>query len=144
MTATEVLGLSTALLNGACPAMCQTTGSSLQGQLGHPATPTLANLRHLPAITITVTSMTGHGAQSATHTCTPGWKTHLQHTIMVGGRDGYEVALSNAELDPGFAGKQMIMAYQQDGKLLEKLQLVVPGDRKAGREGPDLVTIEVR
>ena len=141
---TEALWLTTALLNGACPAICQTTGLSFQG--------------HLPAITITVTSMTGHGAQSASCTGTllwpildddgfvdaPGRKTHLQHTILVRGRDGYGVALSIAELDPGFAGMQVIMAYQQDGKLLEKLQLVVPGDRKAGREGPDLVTIEVR
>ena len=88
--------------------------------------------------------MTGHGAQSATYTCMPGRNTHLQHTIMVGGRDGYEVALSIAELDPGSGGKQVIMAYQQGSKSLEKLKLVVPGKRKAGREGRDLVAIEVR
>ena len=152
--------LAAALIIAAGPALGQTAPDmlSFEGQLAHPAKLGLANLQHLPVTNITVTNTTEHGSRTATFVGTLLWpilehdgivdqagrKTHLQHIILARGRDGYEVALSIAELDPGFAGKQVLIAYQQDGKPLDGLQLVVPGDRKAGREVRNLVAIEVR
>ncbi|WP_419730574.1 hypothetical protein [Lichenicola sp.] len=54
------------------------------------------------------------------------------------------MAPSVAELDPGFAEKQVLIAYRQAGRSLGGLELVVPGDRKPGREVHNLVAIEVR
>jgi len=74
----------------------------------------------------------------------PGRKTHLQHVIFARGRDGYVVALAIAEIDPGFEGKQVLIATTQDGKPLASPELVVPGDRRPGRRVHDLVGIEVQ
>jgi hypothetical protein len=63
---------------------------------------------------------------------------------MAHGRDGYVVALAIAEIDPGFEGKQVLIATTQDGKPLAAPELVVPGDRRAGRRVHDLVGIEVQ
>lgn len=109
--------------------------------------------------------MTGHGEQPAEHagaqaTYTgellwtlvddaglvdePGSKTHLQHTIIARGQDGYAVALAIGEIDPKFEGKQVIVAYEQAGKEMSGLKLVVPNDKRGGRSVKDLVSIEVR
>lgn len=140
------------------PGPDRTGRAFVRGQLAHPAILTLGDLPHLPATTLTVTNTTEHGARTATFTGTLLWpifdhdgvvysagcKTHLQHVILAEGRDGYQVALSIAELDPGSAGKQVFIAYQQGGRPIEGFELVVPGNRKAGREVRDLVAIEVR
>ncbi len=57
----------------------------------------------------------------------------LQHTILARGHDGYGVALAIGEIDPRFAGKKVIVAYQQGGKPMENqtFRLVVPGDAHA-------------
>ncbi len=73
-----------------------------------------------------------------------GPRSHLQHTLLARGRDGYAVALAIGELDPEFEGKQVLVAYAQDGKKLPALRLVVPVDAKAGRSVRDLVSIEIR
>ena len=56
----------------------------------------------------------------------PGRKTHLQHVILARGRDGDAVALSLAELDPGFEGKQVLLAMPKDGKAAGQLELFSP------------------
>ena len=48
------------------------------------------------------------------------------------------------ELDPNFEGKQVLVAYAQDGKPLPALRLVIPADAHAGRNVRDVVAIEVR
>ena len=73
----------------------------------------------------------------------PGRKTHMQHVIMARGRDGYTVALSLAELDPNFEGKQVMVATARDGKPLGGLELIVPGDKRPARRVHDLQAIEV-
>jgi hypothetical protein len=69
---------------------------------------------------------------------------HLQHVLVARGADGYAVVLAIGEVDPGFEGKQVIVAYKQDDALLPAPRLVVPGDKRAGRNVRDLVAIEVR
>ncbi len=74
----------------------------------------------------------------------PGKGAHLQHVFFARGADGYAVAIAIGEIDPGFEGKPVIIAYKQDGVMLAAPRLVVPGDHKAGRAVRDLVAIEVR
>ncbi len=74
----------------------------------------------------------------------PGSKTHLRHTIIARGQDGYAVALAIGEIDPKFEGKQVIVAYEQAGKEMSGLKLVVPNDKRGGRSVKNLVSIEVR
>ena len=131
---------------------------ALSGKIAHPRSFALADLAALPAVTGEVPASAKPDAGTTKFTGVllwplldaagwvdlPGRKTHLQHVILARGRDGYAVALSIAELDPGFEGKQVIVATSQDGKALDAPELVVPGDRRAGRRVHDLVGIEVQ
>lgn len=70
--------------------------------------------------------------------------SYLQHVLFARGADGDAVAIAIAEIDPGFEGKPVVIAYKQDGALLPVPRLVVPGDRRSGRNVRDLVAVEVR
>jgi DMSO/TMAO reductase YedYZ molybdopterin-dependent catalytic subunit len=45
------------------------------------------------------------------------------------------------EIDPAFEGKQVLLAYEGDGKAIP-LRLVVPGDKRGGRAVKDVVRVE--
>jgi hypothetical protein len=74
----------------------------------------------------------------------PGKKTHLRHTILASGADGYAVAIAIGEIDPLGEGKQIIVALREDDKALPAPRLVVPGDAHFARGVHDLVALEVR
>jgi hypothetical protein len=132
-------------------------GLSIEGRVVHREVVTLAELQGLPAVRLTIDDP-GHASAHKVYTGAllwtlvskagpvdaPGQKTRLQHVLLARGRDGYAVALSLAEIDPSFEGKQVIVAYSQDGTALHDLRLVVPNDRKAGRAVKDLAAIDVR
>ena len=149
----------------ALPPPAGSTGLSLQGRVAHPRTFTAAELQALPPVTVEMDAAEGHDgratASAGPHTAytgdllwamidgaglvdEPGGKTHLQHTIVARGQDGYAVALAVGEIDPKFEGKPVIVAYARDGQTMAGLKLVVPDDRRAGRSVKDLVSIEVR
>jgi len=145
------------LLAIATPAAAQAPVTvSLSGKIAHPRTLSAADLS--PAVTVEVPASARPDAPKTTFggallwplldgagwVDAPGRKTHLQHVIFARGRDGYAVALSIAELDPAFEGKQVLIATTQDGKPLAAPELVVPGDRRAGRRVHDLIGIEVQ
>lgn len=67
----------------------------------------------------------------------------LGFVIVVTGTDGYRVAVSWGEFDPGFAGNQVQLAYQQDDATLERPRLVVPEDTKGGRYVSDVASVTV-
>ncbi len=131
---------------------------ALTGRVEHPRTLTLADLQALPPVTVEATFATRQGPQTDSFTGVPLWtllqaaaplddpgrSSHLRHTLLMQGRDGYTVALAIGELDPAFASKQVLVAYAQDGKPQPALRLIVPGDLRAGRSVRDLVAIEVR
>jgi len=131
---------------------------AISGRVEQPRTLALADLQALPPVVVEVTYATARGPQAATYTGAllwslltaaapvdePGRNTHLRHTLLAHGKDGYAVAVAIGELDPHMEGKQVIVAYAQDGKPLPSLRLVVPGDSHAGRSVRDLVSIEVR
>jgi len=133
-------------------------GVAIAGQVQHPATLTVRDLQALPVTTVSVSFATDKGQERATYAGAllwsvisnaapidaPGKNTKLRHTILVTGRDGYAAALSEGELDPDFAGKQVLLAYEKDGKPISGVRLVVPGDLHGGRAVRDVVRIEVQ
>jgi len=155
-------GLAAALLAGLpAPVAAQDgtpPGLAIQGRVEHPRTLALADLKALPPVTIEVEH--AHERDSQRHTFTgallwplltaagpvddAGKRTFLQHTVLARGQDGYAVALAVGELDPNFEGKQVLIAYAEDGSPLPGLRLVVPADTRGGRSVHDLVAIEVR
>ena len=133
-------------------------GLAIQGRVEHPRTLALTDIQAQPPVTVEVEH--AHESDAQRHTFTgallwplltaagpvdePGKRTFLQHTVLARGQDGYAVALAIGELDPNFEGKQVLIAYAEDGKPLPSLRLVVPADARGGRGVHDLVAIEVR
>ena len=130
----------------------------MAGRIDHPGPIDLAALQAIPPVTVEITRTTPQGPRTTSYTGVSLWAlvaaaspvheagphSALRHAIMVQGRDGYSVALAIGELDPEFEGKQVLVAYAQDGKPLPDLRLVVPGDKRTGRSVRDVVAIEVR
>ena len=127
---------------------------SIEGQVKRPRAVALADLEAFPPVSVTLK----HDKQAASYTGAllwalvsaagptdlPGDRTHAQHTLLARGRDGYAVALAIGELDPNLEGKQVLVAYEQDGHRLATPRLVVPGEAHPARSVKDLVAIEVR
>ena len=128
---------------------------AVTGRVAQPATYSVEALAAMPGFEV---QGAVHGTQLSTFVGAMLWPliaasgpldgpergSHLQHVIFARGADGYVVALAMGEIDPEFEGKPVIVAYKQDGALLPAPHLVVPGDRRAGRNVPELVAIEVR
>jgi Oxidoreductase molybdopterin binding domain len=151
--------LAVAFALWAAPAAAQSANLSVDGHVAHPGPVTLDQVKALPPVTVSLTFQSDHGPQTGTWTgalldivkqaapvdSSPDKSAPLQHTILARGRDGYGVALAIGEIDPRFAGKQVIVAYQQGGKPMEgqTFRLVVPGDAHGGRSVNDLVSLTI-
>ena len=157
---TSCAALSLLLALGAAPAASVGPASQrleIQGRIAHPQVLTVADLEHLPPTTVTVTQIAEHGSRTASYTGVllwtlldraslvdePGRKTRLRHTILARGMDDYTVALGLGEIDPKFEGKPVIVALARNGKRMRSLELIVPGDKHAGRDVHDLDAIKV-
>jgi hypothetical protein len=115
-----------------------------------------ADLKALPQVTADVSFETGHGQQSGHYSGALLWdvvdkagitdapganaKHHLQHAVLITGRDGYEVAVAIGEIDPDFENKTILLVDEGAEK---GIRLVVPGDKKGGRAVRDVVKIEI-
>jgi DMSO/TMAO reductase YedYZ molybdopterin-dependent catalytic subunit len=117
-----------------------------------------ATIEQLPTVELHVSFATSHGPEQAHYTGALLWtllqrtealavepRERLHHVVAVTGHDGYVAVLALAEIDPEFAGKQVLLAYRRDGQPLpdHELRLVVPGDRRGGRSVRDVVRIEL-
>jgi len=146
-----------ALVGFALPAHAA-DGVAIDGQVQHPTTLSLTDIKTLPATDVTASFETSHGTSAGHYKGVLLWtlleKTglpdetgknhhHLQRSVLIIGSDGYTVALSLGELEPDFEGKQVLLAYEADGKPEQSLRLVVPGDHKAGRNVHDVVRVTV-
>ncbi|HXS06090.1 MAG TPA: molybdopterin-dependent oxidoreductase [Rhizomicrobium sp.] len=142
------------------PSFAQSAGLMVEGHVAHSGPVSLEQLKALPPVTVSLTFQTDHGPTTGTWTgallldvvkgagpidSANDKSAPLQHTILARGRDGYGVALAIGEIDPRFAGKQVIVAYQQGGKPVENqtFRLVVPGDAHGGRSVNDLVSLTI-
>ena len=131
---------------------------TVSGAVAKPLTLTPAALAAEPQTSLHVEFNTEHGPQSADFAGVPLWSVlqqaglvagsakggKLRHGILVVGTDGYGALLSEGELDPDFAGRQVILALTQNGQpIKDGIRLVVPGDKKGGRSVRGVATIEV-
>lgn len=132
---------------------------ALEGRLKHPQSMDLAALRRLPAERMQVSFQTERGPANANYTGPRLWAllaaaggladdkkgAEIRHTIMVTGRDGYFVVLSTGEIAPDFGDKPAIIAYQRDNDRpgISGLRLIMPGDKRGGRDVRDVVAIRV-
>jgi DMSO/TMAO reductase YedYZ molybdopterin-dependent catalytic subunit len=133
---------------------------AVSGDVEHPGTLSLDDLRKLPASRETVFFHTGRGGVSASYTGVSLWallanvgiKTDpaiknegVHRYLVVKGGDGYFAVVALAELDPEFGAQQAILAYEQDGKPFEGksgiARLIMPGDKGGGRNVSDVVSI---
>jgi Oxidoreductase molybdopterin binding domain len=70
----------------------------------------------------------------------------LRKIIVVTGTDGYVSVFTAGEIDPGFGGNQIIVAYEDNGQPLGcqgPAEIVAPGDKAGGRFVHNIATIFV-
>lgn len=155
------IALALSLSAFAAPSDDASLAVAVAGQVQHPSTLTIEDLRKLPSDTVAISFETDRGTDSATYTGVllwtvvndaapvdaPGRNTYLRHTFLVTGRDGYAVSISEGEINPKFEGKSVLLAYEQNGEPLDPkdgIRLLVPGDIHGGRAVRDVVKIEVQ
>jgi DMSO/TMAO reductase YedYZ molybdopterin-dependent catalytic subunit len=116
----------------------------------------LAAIQQSPAVTEAISFLTGHGEEKGTYKGAPLWvvlekegvvgagapRARVGQEVVITGRDGYAAVLGMGEIDPAFEGKQVLLAYEEGGKVIP-LRLVVPGDKHGGRAVKDVVRVEV-
>ena len=135
------------------------TSLQLGGLVQHPGTLKLADLQALPLITVSVNvkpiGMHTFGGpllsvvlqKAGVITQSNRKNDVLRKAIVVAGTDGYTVGVAWAEVDPTFANKRVLLAYQEDGKPLPQkdgfVRLIVPGDVLAGRYVSNVASVIV-
>jgi DMSO/TMAO reductase YedYZ molybdopterin-dependent catalytic subunit len=135
------------------------TSFQLTGLVSHPGTFTFANLQAFPKVTVTINAqpLGSHsfgGAllysllqQAGIIVVSTRKNDILRKAVPVTETDGYEVAIALGEIIPRFANKQIILAYEEDGKPLPQAdgfaRLVVPGDNFAGRYVSNVAQVSV-
>lgn len=131
----------------------------LDGNVKRPQSLDLATLQKLPAEHVTVSFLSEHGTTTASFAGPRLWAVleaaggladdakaaPLHHMLKVTGRDGYYVLLSTGEIAPEFGGKPAMLAYQRGDEApgASGLRLIMPGDKRGGRDVRDVVTIHV-
>ncbi|MFJ8159457.1 molybdopterin-dependent oxidoreductase [Streptomyces sp. NPDC096136] len=138
--------------NAAAPAPALKPGEvRVAGQVDKPYTVTLVSLRGLPQISVEVEYTSAKGQQKHTY---QGVLVHdvlkdaqprfdaskkngqLRGVVAATGGGDYRAVFAWAELDPGFAKSQILLAVSEDGKPFDDAagpKLVVPQDTKGGR-----------
>jgi DMSO/TMAO reductase YedYZ molybdopterin-dependent catalytic subunit len=139
----------------AAPAAAQSL--SLDGKVKQPRSFTLDDLKKMPAQSADVSFQTDRGPVSAHFTGVLLWSLigaaggiddtgkgmELRHAIRITAKDGYVVVTSTGEIAPDFGGKAALVAYERDGKPLDGLRIVIPGDKHGGRNVRDVATITI-
>ena len=135
------------------------TSLQLTGLVHTPATLALTDLQAFPKVTVTtnVQPLGQHAFSGAllydvlqkAQISTDNTRKNdiLRKAVLVSGTDGYTVAIALGEIISKFAGKQVLLAYEEDGKPLPQsdgfTRLIVPGDRAAGRYVSNVAKIQV-
>ena len=132
----------------------------VDGTVAKPLTLTVDDLRALPKQRVKVSFESAAGTQhhvykgpllydvlaQAGPTFDPAVKNDaLRHVVAVTGSDGYTAVVSWGEIDPGFAGRPILLATSEDGRPLDTdgPRLVVPGDVKGGRYVTNVVDVKL-
>ncbi|MGH3913161.1 MAG: molybdopterin-dependent oxidoreductase [Pseudonocardiaceae bacterium] len=67
----------------------------------------------------------------------------LRYAVLVGATDGYQAVLAWGEIDPAFANTRALLAFEEDGRALDRPRLVVPGDEHGGRYVTDVSSVSL-
>ena len=152
--------IASAFLPGIVAAADDTSVVSVEGHVRHPQRFNLDALRKLPSQHLQVSLQGEQRVTRANFTGVLLWAlldeaggladgekyAELRHVIKVTGQDGYVVVLSTGEIAPEFGGKEALLAYQRNDEPVGSsgLRLVMPGDKRGGRNVRDVVTIDVK
>jgi molybdate transport system substrate-binding protein len=133
---------------------------SVDGQVLNPLSLTVDEIKaNYTAQTIDVTYKSGEDTVKASFTgvklwdilgdAQPNFNTDVKNdklgmSIVASGSDGYQTVIAWGEIDPDFGNQNILVAYEQDGKALDGLRLVVPGDAHGGRYVSGLVNLSLR
>ncbi len=157
--ATDAAGASASTTSGGVSSAVR-----VAGLVDAPATLTLTELRAFSRTEVTTEAQTGSGPlgrhdyagallydvvqKSGPKFDASRKNDALRKSVVVTGSDGYSAAFAWGEIDPRFAGKRIVVAYEQDGKPLAErdgpVRVIVPGDVFAGRYVSNVVNVEVR
>jgi len=150
------------------PAKAQTSCSppappffSVKGQVKTPKWVDVPALKQLPSVNQNVTFFAAGQVETETFTGALLWdllqsvgiitdptikNDILRKIIIVTGTDGYVADFTAGEIDPGFGGDQILVAYEVNGQALGcsgPAQIVAPGDKQGGRFVHNIATIVV-
>jgi molybdate transport system substrate-binding protein len=134
------------------------------GQVLNPLKLTVEDLKaNYPSVKKEVTYLSGENSVSASFTgvllvdildsaqinLNADVKNDKLSIIIVGtATDKYQAVIAYGEIDPDFGNQPVMVAYEQDGKLIADkegpIRLIVPGDKRGGRYVSGLVSLEVR
>jgi DMSO/TMAO reductase YedYZ molybdopterin-dependent catalytic subunit len=138
-------------------ATAQSPSLTLDGRVKQPQHFALDDLKKMPAQHADVTYQTDKGPVTASFTGVLLWSlieqaggiddaakgAVIRHAIRITAKDGWVVVTSTGEIAPDFGGKPALVAYERDGKPLDDFRIVMPGDKRGGRNARDVVTITV-
>jgi hypothetical protein len=156
LVAAALVAASLAVVGRAAPAAEQ--GVVISQSIEQTHTIDLAGLEQLPAVELTVLFDSDPGTEAVSYKGPLLWsvledagvlgadrRMRIRQIIVVTGRDGYTAALALAEIDPQYEGKQVLLAYRRNGHAMDgsAVRLVVPGDRRGGRNVSDVVRIDL-
>jgi hypothetical protein len=124
-------------------------GISLSGAVQNPGAFTMAQLRAMPEIDVTVSQATDKGTFAGTFHGVLLW-TLVNNAVLVNGpehnailrhgflvvaaADQYGALLSLGEIHPKLGNAQVILATEENGQPLAQPILIVPGDAHAARD----------
>jgi hypothetical protein len=164
LVAAALVAASLAVVGRAAPAaeqgvvISQSTEQTHTQSIQQTHTIDLARLEQLPAVELTVLFDSDRGTKAVSYKGPLLWsvledagvlgadrRMRIRQIIVVTGRDGYTAALALAEIDPQYEGKQVLLAYRRNGHAMDgsAVRLVVPGDRRGGRNVSDVVRIDL-
>jgi len=141
-----------------CGAMAAETPLSVSGLVAHPLRLTRDDLKSFPTVHISTAQASGKGPvvldctgvaltellDRASLNIGKDKNANLAHTLAVTADDGYSVALSLGEVDPGYGNAAPVIAFDCGGKPLDAPRLVMPNDKLAGRAVKGVVSIVVK
>ncbi|WP_454803273.1 molybdopterin-dependent oxidoreductase [Mucilaginibacter phyllosphaerae] len=141
------------------PALAQTAGVAIGGDVAKPFQITAATFAQLKQVTVKVKAKDGREheytgvalydiltkAEAVPNNQLKG--KSLTKYILVSAADGYQVVLALPEVDPAYTEQTIILANKQDGDDLAAnlgpYRLMVPGDKKQARSAMRVISIDV-
>ena len=116
----------------------------VDGQVAHPRTLTVEDLRQFPEQRVRARFGSGDGREEHRYrgallldvleAAQPQFDPETKNdAVLVTASDGYQAAVAWGEIGPRFAATEVLLAYEEDRQPLARPRLVVPSDERGGR-----------